>query len=199
MNYEKEIIQREKLLSLVRKGEEITSDDRLWLVTHPIYNRNLGYPYLNTDIIQLTPRIKYNIFLKVESLAYPERIIPIVAVPGGKGKIIANNVYRETQNGNVITKKPIKMFGALLDLSHRETKFVYQSDLGLLGVSFQCEYFDDKMNLRIRKSSDTGDPRFAMLREMVAKNKMLYRCKAPNDDNFESLVFSVAWEYSAER
>jgi len=46
----------------------------------------------------------------------------------------------------------------------------------------------------IRKNSCVGDPNFAMVKESIAENKVLYRCKAPTDDSFESFVFSLEWE-----
>ena len=90
--------------------------------------------------------------------------------------------------------KPVKMLGAMIDANHRETEFSYRSELGVIGISFECDYFDSKQQLMIRKNSDTGDPNFAMIDEKIASNRMRYRCKAPTDSNFESFVFIVEWE-----
>lgn len=196
MNYEEEISYRNKILSRVRNGEKITSEDRLWLVTHRIINRTLGYPYLNTDIIHLRPEVNYCIRVKVESLTYPGRILPVITVPGGKGKIVANTLLAD-HRGDVTSKKTVKMLGLLVDLNHNETEFSYRSNLGLLGVSYECDYFDDKQHIMLRKNSCVGDPNFAMLSEVLADNKILYRCKAPTNSSFESFVFSIEWEAAA--
>ena len=88
MNYEEEINCRNNIMSRVRHGEKITSEDRLWLVTHRIINPTLGYPYLNTDIIHLHPKVTYVICVTVENLIYPVRIIPVITVPGGKERLL---------------------------------------------------------------------------------------------------------------
>ena len=193
MDYEKEICYREEILARVSKGEKITSGDRLWLVTHRIINRTLGYPYLNTDILHLCPNVNYSIRVKLEKLTYPCRIIPCVTVPGGKGKIVSNSLLTDF-NGNKTPKKNTKMLGLLLDSNHRESEFVYQSTLGLLGTSYECDYFDDKLHVMTRMNSCAGTPNFAMLTEVLAENRILYRCKSPISDDFESFVFSIEWK-----
>lgn len=197
MNHEEEMSYRNKILSRIRNGEKIAVEDRLWLVTHRIINRTLGYPYINTDIIHLHPKVNYLIRVKVESLTYPGRIIPVVTVPGGQGSIVANTLLTE-HSGNITSKKAVKMLGLLVDLNHNETEISYQSDLGILGVSYECDYFDDKQHIMLRKNSCVGDPNFAMLSEVLADNKLLYRCKAPTNDSFDCFVFSIEWETTLE-
>jgi len=192
MNHEEETNYRNKILLRVRNGEKITPQDRLWLATHQIINRAFGYPYLNTDIIQLHPKVKYIIRVKIESLKYPGRIIPVVTVPGGKGEIVINTPLAD-YNGNTVPKKAVKMLGLLVDLNHKEIEFTYQSSLGLLGISYECDYFDSKQHIMIRKNSGVGDPSFAILREVLSDNKILYRCKAPSNDSFDSFAFSIEW------
>ena len=198
MNYEEEIRYRKKILSKVRNGEKITPEDRLWGATHRIYNRYLGYPYLNTDIIQLLPKTNYCVRVKIESLTYPGRVLPVITVPGGKGRIITS--YPLTgPKGNVQPGKPIKMLGVLIDLHHKEAEFTYQSDLGLLGVSFECEYFDHKQHLMIRKNSNAGDPNYAMRKEVLTENNVRYWCKTPDADSFEGFVFTLEWQDAAKK
>ena len=192
MSYEEEIIHREKILSYVRNGKKITAEERLWLATHRIFNRKLGYPYLNTDIINLNAKEVYLLRVKVESKTYSDRIIPVIAVPGGKGRILATNVLDRV--GNLSPTKSIKMLGLLVDLNRNLVEVSYCSDLGLIGVSYECDYFDDKQNIMIRKDSCTGDHNFAMTCEILSDNKRLYRCKSPISDDFECLVFSLEWE-----
>ena len=198
MDYIEEMKRRDEILSLAHSGKKITAEDRLWLVTHRAFNRKLGYPYLTKDIIDLSPKMSYRIRIQVESLTYPMRILPIVDVPGGKGKILTDCPLTD-HKGNVKISKPVKMLGALVDLNHIKTEFLYQSDIGLLGVSYECTYYDEKQHLMIRSSSNTGDTAYAMLREDVSDNKILYRCKSPVGDSFDSLVFSIQWEFEADK
>lgn len=193
MNYDEEIMYRDLILSQARAGKKLTADERFWLVTHPIYNSLLGYPFLNADIVNLESNTCYRIHVKVEDLNYSNSIIPIITVPGGRGKIVTSTTLTNYK-GDTIFGKSVKMLALLLDLEHSESGFEYKSDLGLLGVSYQCDYYDDKQQLMIRQSSDTGNGYFAMQRENVGSNKMLYRCKNPINHNFDSLVFSVEWE-----
>lgn len=192
MNYREEIEYRNEILARVRNGEKVTSMEQQWLLTHRIYNRSMGYPYLNTDIIQLQPNINYCVRIKVESMTFDRRILPVITVPGGRGKIVANSLCSYS-NDNVKSKKIVKMLGILIDKTHKETEITYQSDLGVLGVSFECEYFDEKQQLIIRKNSNVGDPNFAMFSETLANNKMIYQCKPPMEKDFESFIFSIEW------
>ena len=82
----------------------------------------------------------------------------------------------------------------LLNMQHKKTQFLYQSGLGLLGISYECDYIDKKQNIRMRQNSSTGATNLAMLCERISTNQMLYRCKNPNNSSFDSLVFSVRWE-----
>lgn len=191
MEHEAEIIYRDQILQRVRDGNAITSEERLWLSTHRLYNRMLGYPYLNADVIELNTSKNCIIHVKIEEASYDNRIIPVITVPAGKGKILSEALLTDYK-GNVINK-PVKMLGVLLDAGKNEAQFTYQSSLGLLGVSYECDFFDSMQGLLIRKDSGTGDPNFAMICEKLSDRKILYRCKAPGSPNFDSLVFSVEW------
>lgn len=198
MNYDEEINYRNRILARIRDGKKITSEDRLWLVTHRIINRVLGYPYINTDVIHLQQNVNYLIRVNVEKLTYPNRIIPVITVPGGKGRIIANSALVD-HNGNISTKEAVKMLGVMVDSNHNEAEFTYQSNLGLLGISYECDYFDSRQHIMLRKNSCVGDSNFAMLREVLADNKMRYRCKVPTNKNFDSFVFSIEWNKEAKK
>ncbi len=192
MNYEEEIEYRRELLSIVRNGGKLLPEERLWLATHRIINRMLGYPYINTDIVQLQPNVNYVVCVKVEKLTYSDRIIPVITVPGGKGTIVTNG-YLADYNGNAVSKKMVKMLGVLVDAKHNEVEFAYQSNLGLIGISYECDYFDERQKLIIRKNSCVGDPGYAMLSESLANNKIRYRCKNPVNDSFEEFVFTLEY------
>jgi len=192
-HYEEEMIQRDKILLKARNGERLTKDERLWLTTHMVPNRKMGFPYINSDIMRLDSSCNYCVRVKLENLMYPGRIIPVISVPGGKGKIALDRPVVD-YNGNISSGKPIKMLGVLLDGDCKESIFTYQSSLGLLGVAYECDFYDDMQNIMIRKNSCTGDPRFAMLSEVLSENKMLYKCKLPTCDSFDSFIFSIEWD-----
>lgn len=192
MDVKEEIAYREGILNKARKGQRISPEERLWLNTHRIINFSLGYPYLNTDIIQLCPNVDYKIRIQLENVNYPGRIIPIITVPAGKGGIKSDSSLTD-YHGNVSTGNTVKMLGLLLDLHNKETEISYYSKLGLLGLSYQCDYWDDKQNLMIRKSSSSCAPHYALVREALSENKVRYCCKSPVSDDYDSLVFTIEW------
>jgi hypothetical protein len=192
MTYEKEISYREHILSKGSRGEKITAEDRLWLATHRIYNRIKGYPYLNADIIQLTPKTVYNIRVTLERCTYSGRILPVFTVPAGKGEIRYKKPVSDLK-GNVFLKKPVKMLGLFISSQDSVTEFTYCSNLGLLDIRFECEYYDENQKQMIRRISGSAH-HYAMISESLAENKMRYCCKPPGTDDFDSFVFSVEWK-----
>ena len=188
MQYIEEINYRNMIMERRRKGEKLTREERQWIDTHRLINRELGYPYLNTDMIQLQPNERYHIHVQVESRSYEGRMIPIITVPAQKGSIVSNLELTDYE-GNIKTGQEVKMLGLLTDVA----EFDYRSELGLLGVSYECDYFDDRLRVMQRIDSGLGYPNFAMLREDLSENKVLYRCKTPVKDNYEGLVFSITW------
>ena len=128
-HYEKEIIYREQILQKVRNGIKPSHTERIWAATHPVYNRRLGFPFFNIAIESLDPNKWYLLRIKVESIAYNYRILPIICIPAGKGKIIADFKLKGI-NGNISRGAPVKMLG--LESKYSEVK--YLSTLGLVSV-----------------------------------------------------------------
>ena len=190
-NYEEEIIYREQILQKVRNGIKPTPAERIWAVTHPVYNRRLGFPFFNVAIESFEPNKWYLLRIKVEAIAYDDRIIPIIYVPAGKGRIITD-FELEDISGNVSRGVPVKMLG-LESKQHQNSEVKYLSKLGLLSVSYGCDYFDEKPNLHKRESSSTGNPDFAMIRQIVNEHMVRYRCKSPVGDSFDAMVFTIEW------
>ena len=67
------------------------------------------------------------------------------------------------------------------------------STIGKLGVSYRCQYFEKSNNMIIASSSDGADLRFAMQKENVAENKLVYSCKSITQDSFDALKFSIEY------
>ena len=192
MNYIEEINYRNQLLQRKINGGKISPEEKLWLETHPVYNQILGFPYLNRDIIQLKANGYYRVRIGVESRLVSERIHPIISVPGKKGSILVKNELFDCY-GNKVAIRPVKVLGVLYNQDSTNAEFIYRSKLGLLEISYQCEFFDERMRCIRRESSNTGNTMFAMLREKIADNKLRYRCKFPNNQDYNSYVFFVEW------
>lgn len=197
MNHSEEIEYRNVLMSRIYKHEKLSSQECLWLKTHPIYHWSLGYPYLKADILSLEAEKTYRLHIKVEKLTYENQIIPIISVPAGKGTIHTDFPTKDFY-GNDKTGKPVKVLGVTVNKDHQATNVCYSSDMGLLMVTYACNYYDAKHQMLLSDTSDSGSARLAMLKEIKSENKVLYRCKSPMNDSFDSLVFSIAWELLAE-
>jgi len=191
--YMDEIKQREQILDKVYNGKRITADERVWLITHSVYNRRLDFLAYNVAVEHLEAKKWYALKIKVESILYDERIIPIINVPASKGQIVTDLDLTDI-DGKSVSTHSVKMLGLEWDDGHREFEVEYYSALGLLSVQYECDYFDSKQNLHMRKSSSTGDPDFAIIRQVVDDHKVRYCCKSPLNDTFDAMVFTIEWE-----
>lgn len=193
MTIEEQIQYRKAIMDQAIKGRKITSEERRWMMTNPVYNRLLGFPYLNTDIIHLQSKMNYKMHIVLESKGYSGRILPSFMVPIGKGAIIYSGQLFN-RDDREISQKSVKGLALFLDSQKISAEFLYWSEIGSMAVHFECEYFDEKQQLLTRKNSNTGDPDYAMKAEWLCDNKKRYWCKAPIENDFEGLVFTVEWE-----
>ena len=146
----------------------------------------------NVVIEHLLPAQWFLLKIRIESVSYEKRILPIISVPAGKGQINADFEIRD-YNGKIQPKKQIKMLGIEFD-TIREYEVDYFSQLGLLAVEYGCDYFDELVRLHKRESSSTGNPDFAIRRQVVDDHTFRYFCKSPLDESLDALVFSLQWE-----
>lgn len=187
-DYEKEIEYRN---SLYRSGRKLTSEERIWIGTHQLYNCRFGFPFLNIAVEKLEPQKWYLITVKAESVAHEEKIWPFIEVSGLKGKIIADFELVDYR-GNISLGKPVKMLSC--DLYEGEGFTVkYFSELGFISVGYGCDYFDTVINLNMSENSSTMNTDFAMKREEISSNKVRYYCKEPMSDSFDAIIFTVEW------
>ena len=193
MNHLEEIEHRKALMARIYKHEKLSPDERLWLKTHPVYDWHLGYPYLKADILSLEPKRPYRIHIRIEHLTYEKQIFPIICVPTGKGAIHTEFPIKDFY-GNSKLGKPVKALGLTVDKVRQSTSVRCHADIGLLMVTYMCYYYDEKHQMILADTSDSGSVRLAMLKEVISENKVLYRCKSPISDSFGSLVFTVEWE-----
>lgn len=193
----REITIREEIMNKIYSKNSISQEERIWLETHCVYNRLLGFPYLNSDIIHLSANSEYQINVKWLSATYDGRILPEFRAPCGKGSIITNFPVTDMR-GKTTTGKPIKALGCLVDKDHKETTFVYKSELGCFALGFECEYYDEKMKLFRREHSTSGYPALVFKREEINETEFVYYCKAPTSDEFNSLIFRIKIDHTSK-
>ena len=190
---QEEITKRKNILDKVRNNIKISKEERLWLVTNPVYNLRWGTDAFNIAIEHIEPHKCYTLTIKIESISYDKRIIPIVSVPGAKGKIVAGFQLYDFKE-NETSRREVKMLGVGINRNApREYEVKYISDLGLVGVQYQCDYFDPKQNLNKRERSSTGNLSLAMRREIVNECTVRYYCKSPVTETFDALIFTIEW------
>jgi len=185
--HEEELKTREQIMN----KDKITKEDRLWLITHSLYNWKLGYPYYNDVIENIEPSKWYKLKMIVEAINYDNYLRYALHIHDKEGKIIGDGIITDI-NGNVTKKKFVKML--VFDVNPNETNEVYiYSSIGALSIVYGCDYYDPLVKLHKRELSSTGNALFAMIREEIKDNKVRYRCKSPLSDSFDALVFTAEW------
>ncbi|MBQ8576321.1 MAG: hypothetical protein IJ447_09795 [Clostridia bacterium] len=190
--YNDEILYRDTIMQKIHNNVKITGDERIWLVTHSLYNQQFDFIAYNSIIESIEPNKWYSLKIQIDSIAYNERIIPIVSVPAAKGKIVTDFEVKDI-NGKTNPQKTVKMIGVEFGHNSTEAKIDYYSNLGLVAVAYECDYYDEKQHLHMRQSSGTGHTDFAIIREVVNENTIRYRCKSPSSTSFDALVFSISF------
>lgn len=193
MNHLEEMNYRNSIMERLFSGGRITQDERIWLATHRLINPQLGYPYLQSDVVAFEKNKLYTMRVKLVSSSYPGRILPVFSIPMGKGEILpAGDIFDLDENRK--PAKPVKVLGCLLKECGGVYEFQFRSSLGFMAISFECEYFDKNHNLIIRKDSNSGDPNYSMVRINLTDNTVRYQCKAPTAPEYDSLVFDLNYE-----
>lgn len=190
---EKEILHRENIINKVHNKIKISPEERMWLMTHPVYNVRYGADMFNIAIEHLEPNKWFCIKLTVESISYDNRMIPVIGVPAGKGKIITDLKLHKLSDKPVQLRTPIKMLGIESISENCEHFFDYFSELGILSVEYECDYFDKRTRLNMREASSTGNPDLVMRKETIDDHTVRYYCKSPVADVFDALVFNIQW------
>ncbi len=191
MTFQEEISYREELL---RKGAEsikLTPEERLWLVTHSVYNRRFGYPFYASSIETLKPKQWYTLIVNVETIKHNDEIQPIILVPDKNGEIKVDFDLLD-RNGNPTNRKSVKLLAFNMPAGEN-SKVKYRSQMGLLGVKYYVSYYDEATRLYKGTTSSAADYICAMKREIVNDHKIRYYCKSPISDSFEAMIFTVEW------
>lgn len=190
--YKNELAQRQAIMDKIRNGNSIDTKERTWLMTHSLYNTFYGIDAYNISIEKVPLNRTLKLSIVIESCSYSGRIIPIISVPAAQGNIFTTMNLRDYDGHN--TNKPIKMLGIEIVNNIQLYKLEYISELGLLGVHYGCDYYDEKLKLCKRESSSTGNPNLAMKKEILDEQAIRYYCKSPLTNAFDALVFRLSWE-----
>ena len=183
-----EIEYRECLQS--KKGK-LTSDEKKWLATHPIYNDNFGCSVLRADCIIIDPKVAYLLTVKMESNNTSLRITPTISVPLRKGYMKVNGSVYNVDRIVVPQNEKIYILSTCNSEEHPTSQMEYYSDLGCLEVSYDCEVTDHRGYKYWGSSKMIRG--LGMQKEQVSNSKVMYKCNDVIHKTFESYIFSVEW------
>ena len=198
MDFKKNIEYRRTLNQKVFEGEKLTDAEKQWLKSNPMFNESFEFPCYQRDAIGIPVNFKTKVIITVLGQGDKTKVYRPFIFVIGKGAI---EVQGELLNflGEKVNYKETRMLIPLLDENRTSTCLTVSSKDGLIGIAYQCEYFDERMQIQTREISDGAKITYAMKKEVVSKNEFIYNCKNPaikNEEStqFDSFVFSVKIE-----
>lgn len=192
MNYIENINYRHELLQKESFGKKLTSEEKEWCKSNPIFNERYEEPCYQRDILHLPSNCLCNITTTLIHRTKGVSIIPIIGVVLGKGSIYAKSTDLSSgEIKEICTKK----LGVLISEERPISSISFLTKNGYMSVEYECKYFDSRMNMYKREPSILNFA-YGMKKEEVSDNKIIYRCKHPLSDknNFSDYVFSLEWE-----
>ena len=198
MDHNDNINYRRSLEKKVFEKKKLTSEEKWWLNSNPMFNERYSFPCLKSDIIVIPKNQEITMHISVLRSEDNTKIYRPVICVVGKGEIKVENQLFDF-NMNRCTCKSTRMLIPLFDENRSTISVRVSSQLGLVSVAYQCEYFDDRMNLYVQEISDGPKLSYGMKKSDVSDNEFVYYCKNPCicDDNFESYAFSIKTEIIA--
>ena len=195
-NYEKEIVERERILQKAHTKEKILPEERQWLLTHSVYHLIYKKDAFASYVERLEAKKWYKFTLTVEDVNYnPISILLMVA--WGKGKIIMDAESFD-KKGNSTTGKPVSGLEFHVESCKSVTHFDFYADLGFLTVEYKTMRYVPYSNIHLYASSGS-DATMAIKRVMVDNHTAKYFCKSPISESFDALIFSLSWREKDEK
>lgn len=201
-----QITYREQLL----KKQRLTSAERLWLISHPCFHQELGYPYLIQDIIEFPVNTSCIFSIETEWLENPFSISPcfLNIQKGKKDYIISKSIVCDSNGQNYIGKK---IYSLGIDPTSKQSEFIAFSECGKLRVQYECTIIDQLG--RKQRIACSHFSWLAMIKKKISDHCIMYSCANPNDYRekqgmistehrgklpkdlvFENYYFTVSWE-----
>ncbi len=191
MNYKVLINRREQIMEKVYNKEKVTSEERYWLLTTPVFNNKYDSPVYLSDILSLKENCLYTISIKIISSNCSYEIFPKVGVAGLKGKIITDGLLKNIDN-EIVDCHETKVLVLTIDTNNPSADVQFISNDGMLKIGYSCTFYDSKMNIMKTQQSD-ANLSFGMKKNIISDNIVEYRCKSIFSDSFDALIFSVEW------
>ena len=195
MNYKENINYRRSIEKKVMEKIKLTDEEKIWLSTNPRYNEKYSFPCLQRDIIAIPKNREINMVISELKNQDKTKIFrPVIGVVG-KGKIkVAVELYDYDMRH--CNSKETSILIPLFNRNRDTVSVRIYSELGLISVAYQCEYYDERMRLRVCEMSDGAKLSYGMKRCDISEKEFAYLCKSPtvSNDNFDSYTFSIKTE-----
>ena len=191
MNYKDNINYRHFLEQKVFEKKKLTDEDKWWLESNPRFNGKFDFPCYQRDILKIPENVETQVTISLSIHNDKAKIYhPVISVIG-KGSIKVNGQLLDF-NREIVNCNKTKILILLLEEKNPISVSVV-SKSGLLGIAYQCEYYDERTRLHTSEISDGANLSYGMKRCDVSNNEFVYYCKNPSvsDDSFDSYVFSI--------
>jgi uncharacterized beta-barrel protein YwiB (DUF1934 family) len=194
MDYKDNIRQRELIEKKVYDSQKLTKEEKWWLKSNPVFNPRYEFPCYQRDVIQISQKTETVVTISPTSNNDKTKIYrPVISVIG-KGVIKVDSQLLDIDKKEVSyneTKILIPLFAEKNSISVKAV-----SESGLIGVWYQCEYYDERMRLYTIEMSDGANMFFGMKKSILSDNEFLYSCKSPTVPNesevdFDAFTFSI--------
>lgn len=201
-----QIAYREELL----KKQRLSSEERLWLMSHACYHQELGYPYLSQDVLEFPANTACVFSVASEGDENPSFISPCFLTVGDHKRnylICESAVY--DRKGNISIGEKIQSFR--VHPASKQSRFIAFSEWGKIRVQYECTQIDNLgRSLQIACSQSSW---LAMTKTVINDHCIVYACAdpedyrkrhakicaehrkmVPEDLTFHDFCFTVSWE-----
>ena len=197
MNYKENIKYRETIEGKAYKSEKMSSEEKWWCISNPMFNPKYDFPCYVRDAISVPKDKKIKVTIEVLDFdKTPNVYRPVIGIIGN-GEILVD-FDLVTYSGKKAKCRKTKILIPLVDREYRTETFELFSIDGLVSIAYQCEYYDKFMKLYKREISDGAYLAYGMKKQVLSENRYIYFCKNPKaqNDDFNSFVFMVNFEFN---
>ncbi len=196
MNYKENIKYRETIEGKAYKSEKMSSEEKWWCISNPMFNPKYDFPCYMRDAIFVPKNKKIRVTIEVLNFDNTPNVYrPVIGIIGNGEILVDFDLF--TYSGKKAKGRKTKILIPLVDREYRTETFELFSIDGLVSIAYQCEYYDKLMRLNICEISDGAPLAYGMKKQVLSENRYIYSCKNPNarNDDFNSFVFMVNLEF----
>ena len=180
------ITQRNGYISRLQRGEPLSEPERRWLFQHPILSDRYDAPWIIADMLPLQPGKLHMVTVQCQYADEAHPIIPTFTIPFETGGFL--QLAGVVESGQAMNNMPRNTKQSMRMIAGITAGLRCRSESGLLMVSYQGWVPDHQPIPRWFESIRCN--RFAMRREIVNDNMVVYHCRGADgaENRFQFLV-----------